>query len=692
MPLSVNPSGTSTWVPAKTAKVMVGGEWVPVKKMKVRVGSSWVLSWVHPVVNASLSLSKSAVNTSETYNVTLTAPGGFPEGAEVVFRFTGYSSSVFPAEGATTATLTGASHASAGSYAWYADVKTKGGDTTFGPVTQSVSIVSTTVTLTGPSWAISTASGAGGSSSAASKTFTIALSNSAVVNSLSFQLSYAGGAWTQYASWGANPGTPKTHTMQFSTAGSWRARAVATLADASVIYSGELSLTVYKKDLYCSASPSPATVGDTVTLTAWHGGDGLGAPFGQDGRWQYMYTSIGVWNDRWSASNPVGWLASGVTDIQWRWIESYSDGSWILSNTVRVIVNAAPVTEIRTDSGSYQGVAGGTGLVNAMRAARSANLPLWVYGTWNLELDNIWIPDGVSVYCQPGVKFNHTPMARFRNADKWPATSMADSTGGYNGGSFFWDGGEFDGGGDGIFTLSHSPGFTIQNTKMYNWSADGGDGHAIEINSSGGANANFGVFNVNILNNQFLGLGLGQRTNSNDEAVQWDWAWQGSGCAGAEDHTMCHNIRIAGNTSHRLTEAWGSISGLVNGGFAKCFTGGHRMSSASYGDMGNAGLANPSDGYPSERHNSVLIENNAIHAAVGSTETTPDKGAIALWMTRDVIVRNNNFYSCTDNRLVSAIDKTQNVNSAVVNITITGNTHNGVAKTITLPSATDTGG
>jgi len=140
VPLSVTPSGNGTWVPAKTAKVMVGDSWVPVKKMKVRVGTSWVLSWVHPVVNASLSLSKTDVETGEAYNVTLTAPAGFPEGAEVVLRFTGYSQSFFPTEGSTSSTLVGASHASAGTYTWYADVKTKGGTTTFGPAVQTATV------------------------------------------------------------------------------------------------------------------------------------------------------------------------------------------------------------------------------------------------------------------------------------------------------------------------------------------------------------------------------------------------------------------------------------------------------------------------------------------------------------------------------------------------------------------------
>jgi len=130
----------SSWVPAKAMPVWNGSSWVAGKKAKVWNGSSWVLAWVPPVVSATLSLSKTGVSTGEAYSVTLTAPGGFPEGAVVTFRFTGYSTTVNPAEGATTATISGASHASAGSFAWYADVATKGGNTTFGPTTQTATV------------------------------------------------------------------------------------------------------------------------------------------------------------------------------------------------------------------------------------------------------------------------------------------------------------------------------------------------------------------------------------------------------------------------------------------------------------------------------------------------------------------------------------------------------------------------
>lgn len=680
-------TATSTWAPARTVQVWPNETlgWQRAKKVTVWNGVSWVLSWVHPVTNAGLSLSKSGVAVNEAYSVTLTAPDGFPQGAAVTFRRTGYTSPVVnPAEGGTTATLTGATNATSGSYAWYADVTTKGGNTSFGPVTQTVAIVSTSVTLTAPAWALSESqSGSGGWASIAQAPFSITLSTPASVSTLSLQLSYSGGAWTEYQSW-ANPAATSNHSITFNTTGAWRARAVATQVDSSVVYSAEKAITCYKKSLALTASPTSPVVGDTITYQASHSGDALGSTFGSH---QYYRASNPVWtNYPTTPVNPLRWTPGGADDIYWRWLENYSDGSTIISNNVHSVVTD---NVVRTDDGSYGGVAGGTGLVNAMRAARSANKPLWVYGTWSLALDEIWIPDGVTVVCQPGVKFNHSPVARFKNAAAWPASNMPNSCGGYSGGSFSWTGGDFDGGGDGIFTLSHSPGFTITGARFWNYCSGSEDGHAIECNSSGGNDLGGAGYTVQITNNSFLGT-TGQRTNGNDEPMHYDWAWQGSGCGGAEDHSMCQNVRIAGNTFHRASEGWG---GYYNGGFALCAIGGHRMGSGSYSNMGNAGIANPSNGEPSQRHNSFLIEGNAIHAAVGaSAGVSPNKGAIALWNLRDVVVRNNNFYSCNDALLVSGWDATQNLNSAACNISISGNAHNGVAKGISMPASNTTGG
>jgi hypothetical protein len=135
---------------------------------------------------------------------------------------------------------------------------------------------------------------------------------------------------------------------------------------------------------------------------------------------------------------------------------------------------------------------------------------------------------------------------------------------------------------------------------------------------------------------------------------------------------MCANLHIANNTFHRVDE-----SGTWQ--FALCAIGGHRGSA----------------GEPAERHNGILIEYNQIHGAVGATaNVSPDKGAIALWNARDVWIRNNGFFGCTSNRLVSGWDANpdRKLNDATMNINISDNTHNGSAVTITMPASNTTGG
>jgi hypothetical protein len=651
----------AAWAPTKTLTVWNGTAHVRAKKVKVWNGS-WILAWVHPVVNASLSLSKSNPITNETYNVTLTAPGGFPEGAAVTFRFTGYSHTVYPAEGATTATLTGAAHATGGTYTWYADVTTKGGNTSFGPVTQSVSVPSTTVALTAPSWVLSTQSGSGGAASIQPRTFTIDLSNPSLVSRVSFQLSFAGGAWTEYAGWNS-PAAQVSHTMNFSTPGSWRARAVVTQTDAVVLYSAEASVYCYIKHLYMSANPTDPVVGSSSTLTAWHGGDALAST---SGRWQYMYPSNGVWVDNWSTQNPVNVVASGVNSINWRWAETFSDGSWIQSNTVLMTIRSADVT---VNGGHCHDIQAG------LNTAAAEGKTLRLTGTF-LVYTNVDIPSNVYINAT-GAKFNcnrdgaaYARPGDAHNAGKF--VNQSPGTGGYkHAGWFTWDGGEFDGNGEGCFTISHSPGFTIKNATFYRYCANQtyfswGDGHAIEINSSGGtdnASGENGTFNVQILNNSFLGTDMGQRAWGNDEPVQLDWSWEGSGGASPHDGTMCHNVLIQGNYFHRYNEG-ATVSGAGLNGyndwqwrFAICAIGGHDPSGTSLEGM-QAGTVDPGVGWwigspspagkPKERHNHVKISGNNIHGAAGYAggSLAFDKGAIHAHRLRQVWVVDNNFYGC----------------------------------------------
>lgn len=229
---------------------------------------------------------------------------------------------------------------------------------------------------------------------------------------------------------------------------------------------------------------------------------------------------------------------------------------------------------------------------------------------------------------------------RFRNDDLGSKPEYGAA------GWFIWNGGEFDGNGEGIWTISHSPGFIIKNATMYNYCSSANTGHAIETNSSGGVNNLKGPYNVQILNNRFLGTNRGQRPNSNDEPVHFDWNWKGSGGAAPvwdvgdpvteKTQVMTHNVLVKGNTFHRKSEAGGWQ-------FAKTAMGGHDASDSRYD--------------PAFRHNHFLFEGNQIHGAVGSSEVSPNKGAIHLAWVRDAVVRNNVLHGGVARRYITAEDK-----------------------------------
>ena len=318
--------------------------------------------------------------------------------------------------------------------------------------------------------------------------------------------------------------------------------------------------------------------------------------------------------------------------------------------------NPCPPTEVHVAGGDCHALQ--TGLDNSA----SSGLPLRLTGTFTIDCA-VRIPSNVAIGGHAAT-FQFTKAGRIRN-------NTNGGGGGYtHAGGFVWDGGTFVGAGNGVFTISHSPGFTIKNTVQYAYADAGDDGHSIEVNASGGPHTP-GTYTVQITDNTFLGV-TGQRPNSNDEPVQYDFSWDGSGGDAPFDATMTHNLRIAYNTFHRLDE-----SGTWQ--FALCAIGAHR---------GGAGE-------PAERHNGILIEHNQIHGAVGATaNVSPDKGAIALWNARDVWIRNNAFHGCTSSRLVSGWDAnpSRDLNDATMNINISDNTHNGSPVTITMPSSNTTGG
>lgn len=312
--------------------------------------------------------------------------------------------------------------------------------------------------------------------------------------------------------------------------------------------------------------------------------------------------------------------------------------------------------EVWVDGGSCEELQAG------MDLAATTAMPLRLSSIFTVDC-TIRIPSDLQVDAQIAT-FELTKTGRFRNKRNGSGGEYSHA------GGFVWNGGMFVGAGNTIFTISHSPGFTISNTTQYAY-ADANDfGHSIEVNSSGGPHTP-NIYTVQIFGNTFLGV-TGQRLNSNDEAVQYDFAWSGSGGDSPFDNTMTHNLRIANNTFSRLDKSG-------NWEFSLCAIGGHRGSA----------------GEPPERHNGILIEDNTIEGAVGATAAvSPDKGAIALWNARDVIIKNNTLVGGTLQRLISAWDANPNrdLNDATMNIQISGNTHNGSPVEITMPTSNTTGG
>lgn len=471
-----------------------------------------------------------------------------------------------------------------------------------------------------------------------------------------------GGDWELYSTVADHGTTPWYVDRKFDTLGSWDIKVVSTHSDGKTTEAVSIgAVYVFSKTVTASPSDAAPIKGSVVSLIPKFE-SGTSQPW-VTSRWDAYYDKSDGAGTKWYPHSSVNWGANPAStwdgawgDVAWVYAEEFADGSVIWSNSFWIRPVDAPVGGGGGGGGEVQppvdnrpeyhtlrraaGV-GGTAITNAMneamRAYRAGEIKqpklVLLNGTdgsaFNVSA-TVWIPEGITVDAR-GASFNMTN-ARFRNDKKGGA-------GGYGAaGGWTWIGGSFDGGGNGIFTVCHAPSFTITQATFVNYCTSSEDGHAIEINSSGGNNVGYCAKTVQITDNRFNGAPNGQRTNSNDEPVHYDWAWNGSGeeVVGPSDHTMCHNVYIARNTFHRASEAWNSKQ---NGGFALCAIGGH--------DPGSSLRA-------SERHNWFIIEGNAIHGAVGSTGTSPDKGAIHLYYLRDSVVRGNSFYGCTAGRIVTA--------------------------------------
>lgn len=329
-------------------------------------------------------------------------------------------------------------------------------------------------------------------------------------------------------------------------------------------------------------------------------------------------------------------------------------GGDFAASPVTISVISTP-TEITVNGGHCHNIQAG------LDQAKAQGLTLKLTGTFYCNT-HVYVPDGVNVIAT-GAKFFLNSNSAVENA-VFNSGRMKNATNGNaaeygQAGNFTWDGGTFDGNGEGCWTISHSPGFTLKNMTLYNYCASANTGHAIETNSSGGVDNKTGPFNVQILNNQFLGTDRGQRTNGNDEPCHFDWNWDGSGAAAPvwkpgdpvseSTQVMCHNVLVQGNTFGRRTASYA---------YALCSIGGHKSADSSMTST--------------YRHNHFLYKDNSITGSVGSSGTNPDKGAIHSFYVRQGVVQDNRLYGCNANRLVTA----ENTTDAGY-CSASGNTHDG---------------
>lgn len=554
MPVTVyDPAGN----PRAAVNVSVMPDGVTVRQAKsVKVSDGfggWRLAWVPPVKVATLSLSKTGVATGEQYNVVLSIPGGVPEGGVTVkFRHGTYSHTTTLAAGATSATLAGATHATATTADWYADVTTLGGTTTFGPVRQTA-YARSTATVTGPSWFMShRCPNPSGLNSIIDPTFTISLSDYTAVTRVELQIASWSdgvfktiGVWTPGGAGGfaAIPGASWNWAganSLFDRNGMWSARIVLTFKDGATYESGHYGMDVRVKGLSVASSDYAPPVNTTVALTASCTSGDCGIMYSAA---QWFANTGGGWAPD-TANNPNNWHAWGT--VSWLWREVFADGSVLHSNIITVTPYAAAYAYAENgDAGTIQncldiayGRLGGAG-----SGTKSAVLRGTFHGGGAVR-----VPAGVTVDAYGAVFQN----IQFLNADT--GDRGAAGSGGYSrAGGIVWRGGTFDcwNSKSTAWSISQCPSFHLEGAHIFNTTTKG---HGIEINSSGGPayggdvrNMQEWDFTIKVLNCTFSGMDATPRDTGYDEAVHFDYSWTGATAAGtASDGTVCHNILVKG--------------------------------------------------------------------------------------------------------------------------------------------------
>lgn len=484
-----------------------------------------------------------------------------------------------------------------------------------------------TVSVSAPAYAVSTASGSNTPASLTNTivapTFTVTLSNPAAVSSVVLQLLSPGGSWTAYKTWTTGITGTLTHAVGLHTVGTWQARAVITHTSGSQVTSNTTSTSCTAFSITSTGSAAPA-VGLQTSVSA---GMSPSAPGG------FANTPVGWYYSRLGASwvhvgtsNPYYWTPTDTAWHDWVWVETFPDGSRIHSNVVRQTPVLSEIYKVNGDA---------TDIQNTLNLAVANGVPARFGGTFSGGT-GVRIPAGARVTCDAGTVFYGIQMF-----NALPATGVAD--GGYRrAGNIVWGGTAAGSGGtfnmqnvrSTAFSISHCPSFTLQNATIYNTTTKG---HGIEINSSGGAaygstdiqNMPESAFTIKVLNCRFGGMTQVPRTNCNDEAVHLDYAWEGATAATtANDGTPCHNVLVKGNRFERLVTYPYPVA-----------LGNHKTnadSGTSQVDM-------------SSHHSHIRFTENVTQwTGPGETSWDLNRGSVDLRGVRYVHIHNNQFLeSCT---------------------------------------------
>ena len=256
-----------------------------------------------------------------------------------------------------------------------------------------------TVSLSAPAYAVSTASGSNTPASLTNTivapTFTVTLSNPSAVSSVSLQLSFNGGLFTEYKLWTTGITGTLTYAVPLYNVGTWTAQAIITHSNGTQVTSNRTSTSCNAFNIGVSGDAAPP-IGSQTSVGA---GMSPNAPGG------FPNTPVGWYYNRLGAGwvhagtpNPYYWTPSDTAWHDWVWVETFPDGSRIHSNVVRQSPYVPALTEVVAPNAMFEGGATTyTALQAAMNYARNSpwgNLPLRITGGWTIARNGRGFPMG----------------------------------------------------------------------------------------------------------------------------------------------------------------------------------------------------------------------------------------------------------------------------------------------------------